>query len=106
MALIDCAVGLAPHPPFDAFAPAAHDGVLTRLDPLHVNADLVAEDDAVLGGSSCYMSGAGAGHKGFGGRAAVVDAGAAEQLALDNSHLHPGLAKANGEKWPRLARAD
>jgi hypothetical protein len=106
MPFVDPAVGLVPYQLLDTSALGAHGRALPRLDPRHVDADVAAEHDTELGGPSRQVGGAGAGHQGFGGRAAGVDTGAAEQLALDNRNLHPSLAKAEGKEWPGLACAD
>ena len=103
---VDRAVGRVPHQLLKAVALVAHDGVLPRLDPLHVDADVAAEHDTELGGPARQVSGVGAGHQGLGRRAAGVDAGAAEQLALGDRDLHPGPGQPDGEDRPRLARPD
>src|SRR6185312_14411226 len=48
----------------------------------------------------------GAGDQGLGGRAAGIDAGAAEILALDQRHRHPGLTQPLGQRRAGLAGAD
>jgi hypothetical protein len=106
MPFVDGAIGLVPYQLLNALALGAHDGALPRLDPLHVDADLVAEHDTKFGGPSRQMGGAGAGHQGFGGRATGVDAGAAEQLALHDRDLRPGLNKAEGKERPGLTSTD
>ena len=69
-------------------------------------AQRAAEHDAERDGPPRQVGGVGAGNQGLGGRAAGVDAGAAEQLALDDGDLHPGLAETNGKGRARLAGAD
>ena len=81
------------------------DGVLARLHRLHVDADRT-DADAVVGGAPGNVRGAGARHQRLGRDAAVVDAGAAEVLALDQRRLHAGLGQADGEGRSGLAAAD
>ena len=52
------------------------------------------------------MRGIGACHQGLGRRAAVVDAGAAETLALGDCDFHAGRRQTPRQKWSRLAGAD
>src|SRR5436190_1616602 len=52
------------------------------------------------------MRGIRAGHKRFGRHAAGVDAGAAEQVPLDQGHRHPGSGEAAGERRARLPGAN
>ena len=52
------------------------------------------------------MRGIGAGDQRLGRRAAGVDAGAAEQVALDQRDLHAGAGQPAGERRPGLAGAD
>ena len=64
------------------------------------------EHDAVFGGAAGEVRGVGAGDQRLGRHAAGVDAGAAEQLALDERDLHPGAGQAAGERRAGLAGAD
>ena len=81
------------------------DGVLARLHRLHVDRDR-ADADSVIGGATRHMRDPGAGDQRFGRRAAVVDAGAAEMLALDQRGFPAGLGQLDGEERPGLTRAD
>src|SRR5205085_6163266 len=56
------------------------------------------EHDAVLGAAPGEGRGIGAGDGRLGGHAAGVDAGAAEQMALDQGHRHPGGGEPAGER--------
>ena len=80
-----------------------------RLAPstrCHVDADGTVDHDAVFGGAARQMRGIGAGDQRLGRRAAGVDAGAAEQLALDDATLHAGGRQARRERRAGLAGAD
>jgi hypothetical protein len=81
------------------------DGILARLHRLHVDADR-PDLDAVVGGAPGDVGGAGARHQGLGRDAAIVDAGAAKVLALDQHRLHAGFGEADGERRCGLAAAD
>ena len=62
--------------------------------------------DAELGGVAGRPGGAGAGHQRLGGRAAIVDAGAAQMLALDQRDLLAGAGQPRREERPGLAGTD
>ena len=62
--------------------------------------------DAVVGGAARHMGGVGVGDEGLGGDAAGVDAGSAEELALDDGDLFAGFGEASGERGTGLAGAD
>ena len=64
------------------------------------------EDDAVVGGAPGEVRGVGAGDERLGRHAAGVDAGAAEQLALDEGDFHAGAGQPAGERRTGLAGAD
>src|ERR1700746_386669 len=60
-----------------------------------------------------YSAGAPRGPGGIGARyqrlgrgAAGIDASAADEMALDDSHLHPGARQAECQRWSGLAGAD
>ncbi len=57
-------------------------------------------------GAPREVGGIGAGDQGLGRRAAGVDAGAADELALDQRDLLPGGGEAAGHRRPGLAGAD
>ena len=61
---------------------------------------------AVVGGGAGLLGDVGAGDHGFGGSAAGVDAGAAEELALDVGDGAASLGEASGERWAGLAGPD
>ena len=52
------------------------------------------------------MGGIGAGDQRLGRHAAGVDAGAAEQVPLDDGHGHAGLGQSRGQRGPGLPGAD
>ena len=106
MALIDRAVGLAPQTALDAGGRERDDAVLARLDLGHVDLDRAGDLDAELGPAARQMRRIGAGHHGLGGRAAGIDAGPAEELALDDRDLLPRLRQPPRQRRPRLAGAD
>ena len=81
---IDRAVLHAAQPALDALVRAPHDGVLARLDALHVDPNWAFERDAEVGRAAGHMGRLGAGHERLGRDAAGVDAGPAEPLAFDD----------------------
>ena len=64
-----------------------HDAVLARHHRLHVHTHGAFQHDAVVRRTPRHMGRARAGHQRLGGRAAVVDAGAAVVLAFDENHF-------------------
>ena len=85
---------------------ALHDRVLARLHLRHVDADRRVDGHAVVAAAARDVGGARAGDQRLGRDAAVVDAGAADQLALDERGLAAALREAHGERRPGLAGAD
>ncbi len=106
MAGVDGAVLHGAEPLLDAGAGGSGDLLHAGFDGLHVDADFAFEDHSVEGGATCHVGGVGAGDEGFGGDAAGVDAGPAEELALDHGDLHAGPGEASCEGWAGLACAD
>ncbi len=106
MVVVDRAPLHAPQPFLDALGRAFDEGVLARLDLLHVDAHRAVDDDAEVGGAPRHVSGAGAGDEGLGRGAAGVDAGPAEALALDDGDGHAGAGQSGGEKRAGLPGAD
>ena len=99
------AVGIGTEPLLDAGAGVEDDGVFPSFDGAHVDGDgtgLKAE----VGTAAREVSGVGAGHHGFGGRAAVVDAGPAEEMTLDRGYFPSGGGEASYERRTGLARAN
>ena len=97
----------AAQPVLDAVrARCAETVICARLDARHVDADRAVEHDAVVGAAPRQMGGIGAGDQRLGRHAAGVDAGAAEQLALDQRDLHAGAGQPPGERRPGLPGAD
>src|SRR5215470_7742365 len=80
--------------------------VLARLDFFHINTHATFDRHAKIGGPARHMCSVGAGDKCFGWRAAGVDAGAAELVALDDGNLHTSRRKTAGQRWSGLTRTD
>ena len=97
------AVGLA-QPFLDSLVGDLDDRVLARLDRLHVDPDRALDDDAEVRGPARDVRGAGARDQGLGRDAAVVDAGAAEALALDDRDAPAGLRQAVRQGPARTGR--
>ena len=95
----------AVEPGLDAVPIVEHDGVLARLDLCDVDRDL-AGADTVLGAASGHVCGVRAGDQRLGRNAAVVDARAADELALDHCDGLPCGGQPAGEWRARLAGAD
>ena len=91
----------AAQPTLDAVARVGDDRVGARLDLRHVDARRAVEHDAVVGRASREVRGVGAGDQRLGRHAAGVDAGAAEQLALDERDRH---ARAQSAGRPAAGR--
>ena len=92
-------------PRLDTTAVAEHDLVFPRLHLGHVDADFTCAD-AVFGstpGRVCRMR---ASHQRLGRDTAVVDAGAADQLAFDHRDLLARLRQPACKRRPGLAGAD
>ena len=92
-------------PLVEAFDRLADHRVLARLHRLHVDAHRPGIHPPV-GGAPGDVGGAGARDQGLGRDAAVVDAGAAEVLALDERGLHARFGQAHRERRCGLAAAD
>ena len=106
MRSVDRAVGIVAQTGFDGFTRGADDLFLAGFDGLHIDADLAGEGDAVEGGTACHVGGIGAGDQGLGGDAAGVDAGSAEEMALDEGDLHAGLSERSCEGRAGLTGSD
>ena len=102
----DGAVGHAAEPVLDAGAGFEEDLVFAGFDGLHVDGEAAGDGDAVEGGAACHLRGVGAGDEGLGGDAAGVDAGSAEELALDEGDLLAGFGEASCERGTGLAGPD
>ncbi len=106
VALHDGAAGHAAQPLLDAGARPLRHRRGARLDAGHVDADRRIDHNAEIGAAPREMRGIGAGHQRLGRHAAGVDAGAAEQVALDHRHRHAGGGQPPGERRPGLSGAD
>jgi hypothetical protein len=60
----------------------------------------------ILGGAPRDPGGIGARYQGLGRGAAGIDASATDEMALNESHLHPGAGWAECQRWSGLAGAD
>ena len=92
-------------PAFDTGAVGQHDFVLARLDFRHVHADR-SGSDAVLRPAPGQLRGVRARDKRLGRNASVVDAGAADVLALHYRHSLPGGGQPARQRRAGLAGAD
>src|SRR5262249_36148721 len=88
-----------------ARAPIEHDTVLARDHFLHVDAN-VARVDAKGWRAAGMLRDAGAGQHRLRRRAAVIDAGAAQELLLDHCHALPEVGELVSEGTAPLSRAD
>src|SRR5438876_31354 len=93
-------------PAFEIAAGVVRHLVLARLDLLVVDADRAGERHAIIGGAAGKMRGIGARHHRLGRHAAGVDAGAADELALDQRDAHAGGLEPADERRAGLAGAD
>ena len=98
--------GGAAQPARQAVDRLGDDAILARLHRLQVDTHRAVDEHAVVGGPARHVGGAGAGDHRLGGDAAVVDAGTAEMLALDQGGLHAGRGEAGGQEGAGLAAAD
>ena len=92
-------------PGLDALAVVAHDLVLARFDRGHLDTDFACAD-TVFGRTTRGVGGVRTGDQGLGGNAAVVDARAADELALDHRHRLACLGQSARQGRPGLAGAD
>ncbi len=87
----DVAARQTAKPLLHAAARPLGDRVFPLLDAPHVDAHAAADEDAVVAGAPCQVSGIGARHHRLRRDAARVDARAAESMALDDGDRHAGL---------------
>ena len=64
--------------------------ILAGFNPPHVDADITSDHHTILGGAPRDPRGIGAHYHGLGRGAAGIDAGAADEMELNDGHLHPG----------------
>ena len=83
-----------------------HNRIHARFHPPHVDADVTPDHHTILRGAPRDPGGIGARYQGLGRGAAGIDASAADEMALNDSHLHPGPGKAERQRWSGLAGAD
>ena len=96
MSLVDREIRRALEPLLHTLVGGPHHGVLACLDARHVDAQAL-DHHAEVGRAARQVSDPRARDQGLGGDAAGVDAGAAEQLALDDGGLAAGLRQAHGQ---------
>jgi hypothetical protein len=87
---------------FDAPSRCACNGILARIDRLDINPDGSANRHAVVTGTTRHISRVSTGDERLGGCASSIDAGAAEELAFDHSHLLTSSYEASRQRWARL----
>lgn len=104
--LIDGDHATASQRPLDAAVGEAQHIVLAHLDLPHVHGDGTWDGHPVVLGAAGEMRGIGTRHQCLGRRAAGVDAGAAEAVALDDRHALAGGCQAMCERRAGLAGAD
>ena len=106
VALDEAAAAHPGEPRLQAVLRLRHDGIRPGLDPAHVDAHRAPHDDAVLGSLTRDVGGPGAGDHRLGGRAADVDARAADELSLDHRDGHARGRESPRQRRPSLAGAD
>src|SRR6266849_3133511 len=89
----------------NVMAEALDHAALALVHPTHVHLHGAGVDTVVFRAPS-EISDAGARHQGLGRRAADVDAGAADMLALDDRGLPACAPERDGKRLAGLARAD
>ena len=97
---------VAAEPVLDALAGVVDDFLRTGFHLAHVDARRTIEDDAEIMGAEGHVARARRGDQGLGGLAAGIDAGAAEELALDQGYLPARGGETSGERRASLAGAD
>ena len=106
VAAIDAGVLEGRERSFDATVGETDDVVFSCLDALHVDLDVSRGAEAELGAAPRQMHGVGAGDQRLGGRAAGIDAGAAEATALDDRDFHARAGQPAGERRACLPGPD
>jgi hypothetical protein len=86
-ALVNLASLLGLQRSLDAIVEHGHNGILPRLDCLHVDLGRALDPDAVIAGAACDMRNTAARGQRLGRSTAGVHACAAEQLAFDDRDL-------------------
>ena len=93
-------------PVLDPGAGAPGYGILARLHRPHVDLDGRWNADAVVAGAARHMRHLRARNQRLGRSAAVVDAGPAEMLALDETDAHAGAGEPRGQRRTGLAASN
>ncbi len=106
VALVHCAIFHVLEPGFHTFIGHPHNPILARLDLLHVHRNGPADQHTKLWATPGHISGTSAGNQGLGWYTACIDTGSPEELALDDSHLHPCAGQPSCQRRPRLPRAN
>src|SRR6266550_7377128 len=95
-----------PYPLLQTLAALTDHCVFTLFDFFHINADRAGNRHAVIIGPTCDMSCACTRHQRLCWNAARIHAGAAEQFALDNRHLHSFVCQPNRKRRSCLTSAN
>lgn len=95
----------AGQPILDTLAVGQHDAILARLDLRHVHADPPGRH-TVIGAATGQLGNVRAGHQRLGWDAPGVDAGAADQFALDDRDALPGGGQPSRKRGSGLAGTD
>src|SRR5262249_36808128 len=90
----------------DAFPRRERNGVLTRFDRLHIHANRAADGYAIVVSATREIRGIGARDQSLGRGATGIDAGTAEELALDNGNLPACGRQSPRQSRPSLSSAD
>src|SRR5690348_2694784 len=86
-------------PAFHAIARLVRDGIHACLDGMHIDRHRASDVDTIITGTARQMRRSSAGHQRLGWCTTSIDAGTAEELALDDSHAHAGSGQATGKRW-------
>ena len=93
-------IGCTFEPAGHALIRLLHDGVLARLDASHVDANRTVDHHAEIRAAACDVRGPRTRDQRLGGNATVVDASAADKLALDYATLRPALPSRTASGGP------
>jgi hypothetical protein len=100
------AAGHATQSVLDSRARVRNHGVGARLYPLHVYAYRTFEEETKVCSAPSKVCSVGTRHKSLRRRAPGINACAAEEFPLDESHRHAGACQSSGERRSGLTGAD